>query len=143
MLTVQNNEIQKVEIVPIPKFRNLISFEGSLQEVREKIKSYSEKTPLISLAEIIVHEDSENLQTRQDFEEFINSNPNVNIEIIKSRLYFKTKIRGATDAFAMGTDVADVTPMQMFEKKLELQSGMQNTEELKNAFREIMQELKL
>ncbi len=66
-----------------------------------------------------------------------------NIEIVKSRLNFKSKIRGATDAFAVGTDVADVTPVQMFEKKLELQSGLENTEELKNAFREILQELGL
>ena len=62
---------------------------------------------------------------------------------MKSRLNFKSKIRGASDAFAVGTDVSDVTPMEMFEKKLELQSEMENTEELKNAFREILQELNL
>jgi exonuclease SbcD len=52
-------------------------------------------------------------------------------------------VRGASDAFAVGTDVADVTPMQMFEKKLELQSGLDNTEELKAAFRDVLQELNL
>ncbi len=143
VITIQNNAIAKVEIVPIPKHRNLVTFEGSLQEVEEKMNSYSEETTLTSLAEIIVNEESESLERRQAYEEFINSQPNANIEIVKSRLNFTNKVRGASEAFAVGTDVADVTPMQMFEKKLELQSGLENTEELKNAFREILQELNL
>ena len=143
VITIQNNKIANVEIVPIPKWRNLITFEGNLQVVKEKVELYSERTTLISLAEIIVNEESESLEIRQSFEEFVDSKPNKNIEIVKSRLNFKTKIRGATDAFSVGTDVADVTPMQMFEKKLELQSGMENTEELKNAFREILEQLNM
>ncbi|QAA81474.1 exonuclease subunit SbcD [Aequorivita sp. H23M31] len=143
VITIQNNQVYNVEIVPIPKYRNLVTFEGSLQEVKYKLEKYSEETPLISLAEIIVNEEAESLETRQNFEEYVSSKPNEFIEIVKSRLYFKSKIRGATDAFAVGTDVADVTPMQMFEKKLELQSGMENTQELKNAFKEILEELKL
>lgn len=143
VITIADNKISEVEIIPIPKHRNLLTFEGSLQEVEAKLNSYSEKTTLTSLAEIIVNEESESLERRQAFEALTNSQPNTNVEIVKSRLNFKSKIRGASDAFAVGTDVADVTPMQMFEKKLELQSGLENTEELKNAFREILEELKL
>ncbi|WP_026449974.1 exonuclease SbcCD subunit D [Aequorivita capsosiphonis] len=143
VITISDNKITNVEIVPIPKHRNLVTFEGSLQEVEEKLNAYSEETTLISLAEIIVNEESESLERRQAFEALTNSQPNANIAIVKSRLVFKNLVRGASDAFAVGTDVADVTPMQMFEKKLELQSGLENTEELKNAFREILQELNL
>lgn len=143
IIHVEQNKISNVEIIPIPKHRNLITFEGNLHEVTHLIEAYTEGTTLISLAEIIVNEESESLEKRQAFEELIASQPNKNIEIVKSRLNFKSKIRGATDAFSVGTDVADVTPMQMFEKKLELQSGMENIEELKNAFREILEELKL
>lgn len=143
VITITDNKIMDVEIVPIPKHRNLVTFEGTLSEVEKKLKAYSEETTLTSLAEIIVNEDSESSERRQAFEALTNSQPNANLEIVKSRLNFKSKIRGASDAFAVGTDVADVMPMQMFEKKLELQSGMENTEELKNAFREILQELNL
>src|SRR5690554_669808 len=143
VITIENNQIVNVEIVPIPKHRNLVTFEGNLQEVEERLNAYSEETTLTSLAEIIVNEENESLERRQAFEELINSQPNASIEIVKSRLNFKSKIRGASDAFAVGTDVADVTPMQMFEKKLELQSDLENTEELKNAFREILEELNL
>jgi exonuclease SbcD len=143
VITVENNKIGQVDIVPIPKHRNLVTFEGSLQEVEDKLNAYFEETALTSLAEIIVNEESESLERRQAFDALTNSQPNANIEIVKSRLIFKNLIRGASDAFAVGTDVADVTPMQMFEKKLELQSDMENTAELKNAFREILEELKL
>lgn len=143
VISIENNKVANVEIVPIPKYRNLITFEGTLQEVEEKLNSYSSETTLISLAEIIVNENEENLVIRQAYEALINSQPNPKIEIVRSRLYFKSKVRGASDAFAVGTNVADVTPMQMFEKKLELQSGLENTEELKNAFREILEELNI
>lgn len=143
VITVENNKIANVEMVPIPKHRNLVAIEGSLQEVEYKLNSYFEETKLMSLADIIVNEERESLETQQQFEELISTRPKGNIEIVKSRLIFKNKIRGASDAFAVGTNVADVTPMQMFEKKLELQSVQENTEELKNAFREILQELNL
>lgn len=143
VITVENNKITNVEIVPIPKHRNLITFEGNLEKVSKKLHDYAEETTLISLAEIIVNEERESIEKRQAFEALINSQENPNIAVVKSRLVFKNLIRGASDAFAVGTDVADVTPMQMFEKKLELQSNLENAEELKNAFREILQELNL
>jgi exonuclease SbcD len=143
VLTVKNQQVDSLEIVPIPKQRNLLAFEGSLDEVAQQLEAYGEKTPLLSLAEIIVNEETESLERRQAFESLVNEQPNPLLQIVKSRLTFKNKIRGASDAFAVGTDVADVTPMQMFEKKLELQSGLENTDELKAAFRDILQELNL
>ncbi|SDW60655.1 metallophosphoesterase family protein [Aequorivita viscosa] len=143
VIHIQNNKIENVEVVPIPKHRNLITFQGSLEMVQENLSTFSEQTTLKSLAEIIVHEQSESIEIRQAFEELITSQSNEKIEVVKSRLIFTKLIRGATDAFVVGTDVADVTPMQMFEKKLELLSEMENTEELKNAFREILEELNL
>lgn len=143
IITIKNNKMDGLEIVPIPKQRNLLSFKGSLEEVQKQITDYCEETALMSLAEVIVNEDTESLERRRAFETFVNDQPNALLQIVKSRLIFSNKIRGASDAFAVGTDVADVTPMQMFEKKLELQSGLDNTEELKAAFRDILQELNL
>lgn len=143
VLTVKNNQINSLEITPIPKQRNLLAFTGSLETVRQQVMEYSKETPLVSLAEVNVNEETESLERRQAFETFINEQTNPLLHIVKSRLTFANKIRGASDAFAVGTDVADVTPMQMFEKKLELQSGLEDTEELKAAFRDILQELNL
>lgn len=143
LITIAQGTVQKVDIVPLPKFRNLMAFEGTLDAVKDKFGAYNEKTPLVSLAEINVTEAEETIERRQAFEDFIQSASNPAIEIVKSRLNFRSRIRGATDAFAVGTDVADVTPMEMFEKKLELQSGLEDTGALKNAFREILEQLNL
>ena len=143
VLTIKNNRLENLEIVPVPKHRNLLAFTGCLEEVEKQIGAYEQETGLISLAEIIVNEEIESLERRQAFEAVVNEQTNPRLQIVKSRLVFKNKIRGASDAFAAGTDVADVTPMQMFEKKLELQSGLENTDELKAAFRDILQELNL
>lgn len=143
VLTVKDNKLEHLEIVPLPKQRNLLAFEGNLEQVQQQMTAYDQETPLLSLAEVIVNEETESLERRQAFETFINEQPNPRLQIVKSRLTFKNKIRGASDAFAVGTDVADVTPMQMFEKKLELQSGLENSDELIAAFRDILEELKL
>ncbi len=143
VISINGNSLADVAIVAIPKFRNLLHFEGNLEEVRHKLQSYSEETILTPLAEIIVNEERESVERRQAFEALLTDPPNEKIEIVRSRLNFKNTVRGASEAFAVGTEVADVTPMQMFEKKLELQGGLENAEELKNAFREILEQLNL
>ncbi|OBX26001.1 exodeoxyribonuclease I subunit D [Gelidibacter algens] len=132
-----------VDIVPIPKFRNLVAFQGTLEEVKTQLQKYSLSSQLISLAEIIVNEPDENVQIRQDLEELLDTHDNPELKIIKSKLNFINKVRGASEAFQPGISVADVTPMQMFEKRLELDGHQEHTDELKNAFRQILEELNL
>ena len=142
ILEVSQNDL-KVDIVNVPKFRNLVAFEGTLEVVREQLNNYTQTTPLISLAEVIVNEPNENVQTRQDLDDLLENYDHSHLKIIKSRLNFTNKIRGASDAFQTGISVADVTPMEMFEKKLELEGTQENVEELKHAFRQILEDLNL
>lgn len=132
-----------VKILEIPKFRRLISFTGTLSEVTQKINNYEHIGELQALGEIIVNEEDENISTRQGLEDLILENTNELIHIVKSRLYFTNKVRGASEAFKTGTDVSEVTPMQMFEKKVDLVGDLENKEDLKNAFREILEKLNL
>lgn len=143
ILTLENNRLKNLEILPIPNFRNLVTFEGNLEEVMEKINNYSSTSILKSLAEVVVNEEEESLAKKMVFEDFINSRPNPDIEIVKTRLNFKNRIQGATDVFSTETDVTDVTPMEMFEKRLELETDLEDKEELILAFQEILEELKL
>lgn len=143
VITIKNNQVEQVNSVPIPKHRNLITFKGSLQDVKTKLNAYDTSTTLMTLADILITETRESLENRQAFEALIGADSNPHLKIVNARLQFEHKIRGAGNAFAAGTDVADVTPMDMFEKKLELQGVTENTEELKNAFRDILEELNL
>lgn len=142
ILTVTGNEID-VEICPVPQFRNLVAFSGTLAEVRHQLEDYNLKTPLISLAELIITEPNESIQIRQELDDLIETYQNEYLRIVKSRLHFTNKIRGASDGFKPGVSVADVTPMEMFEKRLELDGIQENREDLTNAFRQILEELNL
>lgn len=143
VLTIENNQIKNLDIVPIPSFRKLVHFTGSLEEIKNKIRRYSAETELQSLAEIIVDETDESIEIRYAFEEFITSDPNPKLKIVKSRLNFLNQISGSSVGFEKNTDVADVTPLQMFEKRLEMEGELSNKEELLTAFREILEELNL
>ncbi|TXD81647.1 exonuclease subunit SbcD [Subsaximicrobium wynnwilliamsii] len=132
-----------VNILPIPQFRHLVAFEGTLESVKTQLHHYTLKTQLVSLAEIIVNEPNENVQIRQDFDELQSDHDSDALKIIKSKLNFTNKVRGASEAFEPGISVADVTPMEMFEKRLQLDGNLEHTEELKNAFRQILEELNL
>ncbi|RBP28410.1 exodeoxyribonuclease I subunit D [Oceanihabitans sediminis] len=133
----------ELSILPIPKFRNLVTFQGTFKEVSSQLKTYKHKTPLKSLAEIIVVEADENIQTRQDLDALVADFNQEHLEIVKTKLIFTNKVRGASEGFQPGISVADVTPMEMFEKKLEMDGSQEDTEALKNAFRQILEELNL
>ncbi len=142
-IEVENNRLKSVKRINVPAFRRLVSFEGTLTEVKEKINTYSDETPLLSFAEINVTEEQQSIENQYAFESFVNSNPNAKLQIIKSRLDYKNLIGGASYYFSETTDVSDVTPIEMFEKRLEIEENLENKEELILAFREILEELGL
>lgn len=142
LISVTGKNVE-VKILPIPQFRHLVAFEGTLESVKTQLDQYTHNNQLVSLAEIIVNEPNENVQIRQDFDELQSDHDTDALKIIKSKLNFINKVRGASEAFEPGISVADVTPMEMFEKRLQLDGHHENTEALKNAFRQILEELNL
>lgn len=142
-IITMHGENLEVEICPVPQFRNLVAFDGTFEDVKLQLSNYSVSTPLTSLAELIINEPNENIQIRRELDDLLEIYKNENLEIIKSRLNFTNKIRGASEAFKPGVSVADVSPMEMFEKRLELDGNHENSDELKNAFRQILEELNL
>lgn len=142
VITVVGKHVS-VEIITIPKFRNLVAFQGTLEEVKTQLANYVQSGQLVALAEIIINEPDENVQIRQDLETLLDTHETLDLNIIKTKLNFINKVRGASQAFQPGVSVADVTPMEMFEKRLELDGRQENTEELKNAFRQILEDLNL
>lgn len=136
-----------VQEVKIPSFRRLVAFEGTMDEVEKKVESFRGNTdlhqqPLIALGEIIVHEATESLAVRQQLDELMESSQEGVIKLVKSRLHFSNVFKGASDHFESGTDVSDVTPLQMFEKKMDMElEGVANREELINAFKEILEKM--
>lgn len=140
-----NVDKQEIEVNSheIPVFRNLLVFEGSFSEVEKMIRDYDNETILMSLGELIVNEENESIGIRQQLEELMGDETIEKIDLVKSRLNFSNKVRGASEDFESGTDVSEVKPMEMFEKKLDRETEMENKNDLKNAFREILEDLNL
>lgn len=143
IITVKNNQLTDLEILPVPSFRKLRAFEGSLATVIEQVTAFKPNTRLKSLADIVVIEENKTIETQYEFEQFINSNPNPELQILKARLRFKNDLQGSAAVLSPTTDVATVTPLEMFEKRLEMEGDLKDKDELLNAFKEILEELNL
>jgi exonuclease SbcD len=131
----------KQEKIPIPSFRRLKSFEGSLDDVREELEQYTSNSVLTDLGEIIIKEDLFSLKTIEQMEEMLVKGDWGTIRVIKGRVEFEKAQGTLAEVLHQGEQVQQMTPEEIFRKRLELDNDPSDHEELLNAFREIMDEL--
>jgi exonuclease SbcD len=132
-----------VRIIPVPKFRALLTFEGSFEQVRARVLSYEHQLPLVTLGEFIIKEQSDSTGLKGKVEDLMLDHEVEGLKIVKRRYEFKDNKSKASDAFNDSVDVADVSPRDMFEKRLEIESKYSDEEikEFKNAFQEILEQV--
>lgn len=127
--------------VNIPMSRKLVLFEDTLDLVRQKIAAYTTNSPLTDLAEIIVREKEFSLTVMEGLEE-LRTEVNVpGLKIVKSKVEFDNQQKGLSTLLSTGTLLSELEPEELFKKRLELESDLENEDELLNAFREIMEQL--
>jgi exonuclease SbcD len=131
----------KTSSIKIPQFRKLIRMQGTMASVKEKLESYETTSPLTDLVELLIDEENENIAHIGMLEELLTSEAQNGYQIIKGRIDFKNKLVGTSVLLHKGEDISDFTPVQLFEKRLEQDSSLENTDELVHAFREILQNL--
>ena len=132
-----------VRVVPIPKYRALLTFQGSYEQVKEQVLNYQHHLPLLTLGEIIIKEQSDSTGLKGKVEELMLDHEVKGLKIVKRRYEFKDYKSKSSDAFNDTVDVADVSPKDMFEKRLEIESKYSEEEikEFKNAFQEILEQV--
>ena len=140
ILDIQNGKLN-FESIEIPCFRRLITMEGTLTEVKEQISKYQHQSQLVDLAEVIVKEENENVQTIRELDELLTSEAENGLQIVKGKLEFINKIMGTSSFMGKGENVSDFQPEQLFEKRLDLEENLANRSDLVNAFKEIMEQL--
>jgi exonuclease SbcD len=140
ILDIQNGKLN-FESIEIPCFRRLITLEGTLTEVKEQISKYLHQSQLVDLAEVIVKEENENVQTIRELDELLTSEAENGLQIVKGKLEFVNKIMGTSSFIGKGENVSDFKPEQLFEKRLDLEENLANRSDLVNAFKEIMEQL--
>ncbi|NRT15842.1 exonuclease SbcD [Flavobacterium sp. 28A] len=140
MLTLEDNNFT-VNSLPIPKFRKLLTIKGTVEEVTKQITDYQSDSLLTDLAEIIVEEDNENIAHIKALNDLLTSEPENGLQILKGSINFKTGVSGTSKLLSKGEDIKDFSAVQLFEKRLQQDDSLENTEELIHAFREILEGL--
>lgn len=130
-----------ISSLPIPKFRKLLSIKGTAEEVQKVISNYQSESPLIDLAEVLIVEENENIEHIRILEELLTTEPENGLQILKGSIKFKNEIAGTSKLLTKGEDINDFSPVQLFEKRLEQDTSIENTQDFVNAFKEIMEAL--
>lgn len=140
ILDIQNGKLN-TETLEIPIFRRLVTFEGTLEEVKDQITIYEHKSPLTDLAELIVKEENENIIIIKELDDILSREKENGLDIVKGKLEFVNKILGTSSFMGEGENVSDFKPEQLFEKRLDLEGNVVNRSDLVNAFKEIMEQI--
>ncbi len=131
----------KISSIEIPLFRKLITMRGTVAEIKERLATYSTVSQLTDLIELQVVELNENIEYIRALEEFLTSEPVNGFQIVKGKIEFENKIAGTSSLLKGGEDIGDFQPVQLFEKRLDQDTSIENKEELINAFKEILESM--
>src|SRR5690606_32743671 len=106
-------------LIRIPQWRELRSFAGNLIEVKEQLDKYDPKSILEPFAEVHVTEANYEPQAHLQFEQMLQEYENARFRIIQPRLPFEHRLGDAAALFATGVDIEDLSPRQVFLRRLE------------------------
>lgn len=141
ILNLENGEFSAPKVLPVPAFRELKKFTGSLETVRTKLDAYQPEFPLQSFVEIEVKEEVfssvmigqvEDLKTEYA--------ANESFTILKSKTTFSSGAKDTADLFQEGENIEDLTPTEVFAKRVESEELAPETETLlKEAYQELLE----
>lgn len=119
-LAFENGELSSIESIPVPRFRKLWHVTGSLDQVRDLLEQFEPNdSQLPTLAEILVDEENENLQTRLHFEKLHRDYQQAPFLIAKARLVFRNKLKGLDSLYVADTQLQDLSYLDVFNRRLE------------------------
>lgn len=138
-LTLMNGAIETIEQLSVPKFRELRAFSGTLDEVWMALQNYQPTTQLEPLVELSVVEPNFDPQKSVQFDLLLREFENAPFRIIKPRLTYENRIKEADELFAIGTEIEDLSPREVFNRRLESESLDEETRALlQEAFDELI-----
>ena len=141
-LTVEGQKIGKVASIEVPLFRELRCFSGNLEEVEAALNAYEVVTPLPPYVEIHVTEPYADPQKEAYFGYLIRDFEAAPFKIIKPRLSFTNRTQGADELYVTGTSIQDLTPRDVFQKRLLTENLDEETQQLlAEAFEELWREV--
>jgi exonuclease SbcD len=139
VLTVENNEINKVDEDVIPRFREFYRLKGTMQSCIDQFSTITsndyELTPWV---EIIL--DEENNILTNDLKEAAEKYP---FEILKTTLKNQRKVKGIEELLENAASIKELLPAQVFKLKCEeMDYDLEKSPKVWDAFNEILQSVK-
>jgi DNA repair protein SbcD/Mre11 len=141
VVVLDTSTSKEITIAPlhIPVFRKLVSISGTYEEVLEKLNQTNEATVLPTLVELIIEEEHHSIATIQKVNELIMEQPYTHLKIVKHKVIFANQLNKTGQLLEPTAQLADFTPTQLFEKRLDAEPDIVNKEELIYAFKEILE----
>jgi len=137
---VERGKAPRIEAVEVPRFRSILSIEGSLEEIERDISSISVHSPLSPIwVEAIVKESG--IFSLRDFASRVGGDE---VEILRTILERGGESE-ATLAGRIEAEVGDITPSVVFDRRLGLEEGLDDEDRsrLKELFLQIAQSVEL
>ncbi|WP_247232517.1 exonuclease subunit SbcD [Telluribacter sp. SYSU D00476] len=142
-LTLTDGKLTNVEALPTPRHRELRTFTGTVDEVWAALDAYIPSTNLESLLELNVVEPAFDPQKSVRFDMLVREFEKAPFRIIKPRLTFENRIKEADELFTVGTDIEDLTPRDVFTRRLESEDLDDETRSLLlEAFDELLEDVR-
>ena len=131
----------EVKPISIPKQRELKKLKGSIDEIQEKLKNYNPEYPLSSFVELEIIEETYSSAMIAAMEEMVSEFTDQDkFKILKNKITFENGQNNTADLFTQGEHIEDLTPIEVFNKKLESEEiDDVKTKLLQDAFLEILE----
>ena len=142
IINVENGTATEPQILTVPKYRELFKIKGTEQEVIEVLKDFKPEYDLPSFVELDVIEEKFNPLILSRVDSLVAQyDNNDSFKILKSRVTFREGGKDTSELFSEGTNIDDITPLDVFDKLLEQRNvDIQNIQVLQDAFRELLEE---
>lgn len=142
-LTLEKGDLE-VKRIDVPRNRELKSFKGTLEEVKQKLATYQTDYALQSLVEVLVEEEMYDPALLHQFDQMILhfNESTQDFKIIKPKLSFLNRRTQADELYEQGTLISELTEKDVFERLMEHEEiPEENKVLLQQAFNELMYEL--
>lgn len=138
ILTLDKGKIS-TNSTEVPTNRKLLKFSGTLEEVKDKLNTFEESPRIFpSLIEVEVIEENEDPGIIAELELAIDSFKTENAIVVKSRIQFQNKTEGTHELYSIEKNIEDLSPKDVFNKRIESESLPEETAALlMEAFEEI------
>lgn len=138
-LVFEEGRLMQTTAIPVPPARVLRTYSGTLDQVWEQLAACKPEGVLMPLVEVNVTEAVYDPEKSLRFELMLKEFEKAPFRIVKPRLTFENRRKEAADLFVTGTEIEDLSPRQVFQKRMESEElGEDVRRILTDAFEELL-----